>query len=147
MPGKAGGPNLRHRLIDINGDAGAVIFVLASGPTKGWRVQESIIKKSDGSAVVPQGFTIQVPNDSTDLTTGFTETFARPAAIPVTEPDGFPYFENFQWAADHGNNGTGFAGPGNPDTASLAGPTTATVLFKIRSLTATATTVELTEYF
>ena len=146
MPGKAGGPNLRHRLIDINGDAGAIISVLATGPTKGWSVKESIIKKSDGSAVVPQGFTIQVPNDSTDLTTGFTETFAVPQALPAVNPR-FPYFENFQWAADHGNNGTGFAGAGNPDTASLAGPTTATVLFKVRSLTATATTIELTEYF
>ena len=147
MPGKAGGPNLRHRLIDINGSAGALISVLATGPTKGWSVKESIIKKSDGTAVVPQGFTIRVPNDSTDLTTGFTEVFARPAAIPATEPDGFPVFENFQWAADHGNNGTGFAGAGNPDTASLAGPTAATVLFIARSLTATATTLELTEYF
>jgi hypothetical protein len=146
MPGKAGGPNLRHRLIDINGSAGVYISVPATGPTRGWRVQESIIKKSDGSAVTPQGFTIQVPNDSTDLTTGFTETFARPAAAVATEPGDVPFFENFNWATEHGANGDVFGGAGNSNPSSI-GATTATVLFKIRSLTATATTIELTEYF
>jgi hypothetical protein len=147
MPGKAGGPNLRHRLIDINGSAGALVTVLATGPTRGWHVRESIIKKADGSAVVPQGFTILVPNDGSDLTTGFAETFARSAAAPATEPGDFPFFENFNWASEHGANGDVFGGAANATPGSGIDATTATVLFKIRSLTATATTVEVTEYF
>lgn len=146
MPAKNGGPNLTRRLIDINGDAGAFITVYATGPVRAWRVQESIIKLADGSAVTPQGFVIQIPNDGT-AAPGFNTSFARPAASEANEPGEFPYFENWNHISEHGPVGEVFANVGNPTAGSGIGATNAIALFNIRSLTATATTIEIVEYF
>lgn len=146
MPAKNGGPNTNIRLIDINGDAGAFVSILATGPTRAWRIQESIIKQADGSSVTPQGFTIQIPNDGT-AAPGFNTTFARPAASETNEPGEFPFFENWNRISEHGPTGEVMGGPGNATPGSGIGVTVATVLCKIRSLTATATTIEIVEYF
>ncbi|MGA8727379.1 MAG: hypothetical protein WB608_01405 [Terracidiphilus sp.] len=146
MPAKNGGPNLTRRLIDINGDAGALISIIATGPCRGWRITESIIKLSDGSAVTPQGFTIQIPNDGT-AAPGFNTTFARPAASEANEPGEFPYFENWNHISEHGPVGEVFANVGNANPGSGIGATAAIELCRIRSLTATATTIEIVEYF
>ncbi|MGP8225504.1 MAG: hypothetical protein ACLQGT_05050 [Terracidiphilus sp.] len=146
MPGTNGGPNLTRRLIDINGDAGAYVTINATGPTRAWRIQESIVKGADGSAVTPQGFTVLIPNDGT-AAPGFNQVFARPAALIADEPGEFPYFENWNHVAEHGPVGEVMGGPGNANSGSGIGATTATPLCKVRSLTATPTTIEIVEYF
>lgn len=145
MPAKNGGPNLTRRLIDVNGNAGAYVIVNATGPVRGWRIQESIVKGADASAVTPQGYTVLIPNDGT--ANGFTQVFARPAASEANEPGTFPYFENWNHIAEIGPVGEVFGGPGNTTAGAGVGATNATPLCQVRSLTATPTTIEIVEYF
>jgi hypothetical protein len=146
MPAKnPGGPNTNIRLIDINGDAGAFVSILATGPTRGWRIIESILS-AEAAASTPQGFTILIPNDGS-AAPGFNTLFARPAANVADEPGEFPFFENWNRISAHGPDGDVFAGPGNASPGLGITATTPTVLCKIRSLTATVTTIEIVEYF
>lgn len=152
MPGT--GPNLTRRLIDI-GVAGAPTEILATGPTRAWKICESI-RTSANVANTSQGFLVQIPNDGTDTSgveyngvplIGFNTVFGRPAASITDEPGEFPEFENWNRISEHGPYGEVFGGAGNPDAASIGGPTVATLLALVSSLTATATTIEIVEYF
>lgn len=146
MPAKNGGPNLTRRIIDIPGDAAAWLAVYATGPTRGWRFQESIIKSDGVTALSAEGFQIRIPNDGT-AAPGFNQVFQRPAYSTANEPGEFPFFENWNHIAEHGPIGEVFGGPGNANAGSGIGATTATLLFYVKSLTATATSIELVEYF
>ena len=146
MAGKAGGPNLTRRLIDI-GALGAPTNILATGPTRGWVIRESIIT-AEGAANVPQGFQIKIPNDGT--VPGFQTWFQRDAPIqnsmaPVGYSD-FPFFENWNHISEHGPYGEVFGGAGNAQPSSI-GATLATLLALIQSATEAPTTIEIVEFF
>lgn len=138
------GPNLIRRLIAVpaNNDAGGPVSILATGPTRGFRIRESAVTIAN-AAQASQGFEVKIPNDGSAA--GFTTWFARPAfsaSIAPSEQE----FSNYNDASQHGAHGEVFGGAGNPDAASI-GATTATLLAKVQSLTATATTIEIVEYF
>jgi hypothetical protein len=131
---KAGGPNTTIRLIDI-GANGAGTKVYATGPTRGWRVFESVIT-AGGANNAPQGFQIKIPNDNS--ASGFTTWFARAADVP---------FDQRNFISEHAAYGEVFAGPGNATPGLGIGATAATLLCIIQSATATATTIEIVEEF
>lgn len=135
MAGKAGGPNTTIRLIDI-GANGAPTIVLATGPTRGFRVSESVITKATQEANTPQGFQIKIPNDGSAA--GFGYWFARAADVP---------FDQRNFISEHAAYGEVFAGPGNATPGLGIGATTATVLCILQSATANATTIEIVEEF
>ncbi len=143
MAAKNGGPNLVRRIIDV-GVAGAFTPIYATGPTRGWRIWESVLT-AEAAANTPQGFQVQIPNDGTSA--GFTTIFGRSAASVTNEPGDFPSFENWNRIAEHGPVGEVFAGPGNATPGLGIGATTPTHLANVCSLTATATSIEIVEYF
>jgi hypothetical protein len=133
---------MNRYIVDI-GVAGAFTQVFATGPTRAWRFRESILS-NEAATLTPQGFKVKIPNDNTPA--GFTTVFARPAASETDEPGEFPYFENWHHIEAHGPVGTAFGGAGNTEASGI-GTTTATLLFEACSLTATATSIEVEEYF
>ena len=145
MPGKPGSPNLTRRLIDIPGDGAnpAFIPVLATGPVRGWHIQESIVT-AEGVAASAEGFQVKIPNDGSPA--GFQTIFQRPAYSTANAPGEFPFFENWNRISEHGPVGEAMGGAGNIQSSAI-GPTTATLLFYVSSLTGTGTTIELVEYF
>lgn len=145
MPGKAGGPNLVRRVIDLPANSAnpAFIAIFATGPTRGWRVRESIIAADGVTARVSQGYQIKIPNDNSAR--GFAVTFQRPAYSANIAPEDMG-FENWNQISEHGPIGEGFAGAGNSQSAGI-GATQPTVLCYVSSLTATVTSLEIVEYF
>jgi len=147
----AGGPNLRRRLVNV-GIAGAFTAIYATGPTRGWRIEESILTTAP-AANTPQGFEVKIPNDGS--ASGFTTIFGRPAASEANEPGDFPAFENWNRISEHGPYGEAFGSPAQSDPGGGAlgapgagiGNQAATLLAQVCSLTATATTIEIVEYF
>lgn len=134
-------------LLAINGSGGAFTDVQAKSTVRRLVVKESPIK-TDGTAQALQGvLDYQLPND--DSASGFTTTFeavgadtettqgeVEPAKIELGSPIG-----QFKEAGEIiGQLGQPIVGI--PD-GELAG---ATVMMKLRSGTAIATTVEVTEY-
>jgi len=146
MASKAGGPNLVRRIIDIPAANAAAPFIniTATGPARGWRIEESILSAED-VALSAEGFRVKIPNDGSAA--GFTTVFGRPAYSSANEPGTFPFFENWNHISEHGPFGEVFAGPGNATPGSGIGATNATVLCQIGSLTNTATSIEIVEYF
>ena len=142
MAGANGGPNLTRRLIAV-GASGAPTTILATGPCRGWRIQESVVTTGNANQA-QQGFEAQIPNDGT--ANGFTTWFARPLnAVAAFSPND-NFFENWNQISEHGAEGEAFAGAGGASGAGI-GTTAATPLCKVQSLTATATTIEIVEYF
>lgn len=142
MAQKNGGPNLVRRLIAV-GASGAPTQILATGPCRGWRIQESVVTTGN-AAQASQGFECQIPNDGT--ANGFSVWFARPLNTTTAFSPNDNYFENWNQISEHGPYGEVFAGPGGALGAGI-GTTTATLLCNAQSLTATATTLEIVEYF
>lgn len=142
MAGKNGGPNLTRRLIAV-GVNGAPTQILATGPTRGWRIQESTVTTAN-AAQASQGIQVQIPNDGT--ANGLTTWFDRPPnTVAAFSPDD-NFFENWNQISEHGSEGEAFAGPGGAAGAGV-GTLPATVLCNVQSKTATATTIEIVEYF
>lgn len=139
MPGTNGGPNMTRRIIDI-GVSGSPTNIVATGPCRGWIISESLIT-SAGVANTRQGWITRIPNDGT--ANGFTTKFTRAAA---SASDPVPFFENINRISEVGPNGEVFAGPGGAMGAG-GGTTSATKLCDAQSLTATATSIEIVEYF
>ena len=131
---KTGGPNTVVRLIDI-GAKGVPTIVLATGPTRGFSIDESVIT-AEGANNVPQGFQVKIPNDGT--ANGFSYWFARPADVT---------FHQRNFISEHAAHGEVFAGPGNATPGLGIGATDPTVLCILQSATAAGTTVEIVEYF
>lgn len=138
-----GGPNLIRRLIAVAANnAAAPTKVFATGPCRGWRIIESPVNTSN-STQATQGYEVQIPNDNS--ANGFTTWFARPAIVSgVAYPDN--YFENWNRISEHGPTGEAFAGIGGALGAGI-GTTNPTLLCNVQSLTSTATTIEIVEYF
>ena len=146
MPGTQGGPNLIRRIIDIPAanDAGGFKKITALGPCRGWRIWESILK-ADGTATAgAEGFKVKIPNDGSAA--GFQAVFGRPAYVSASEPGEFPSFENWNRIAEHGPTGEVFAGAGGVSGSGI-GTTQPTLLLEIASLTNTATSIEMVEYY
>ena len=143
MPLKTGGPNLTRRLIAV-GVNGAPTAIFATGFTRGWRIIESPGTLA-GGAQTSQGFQVQIPNDNG--ANGFAQWFTRPAVNAAVSPLEV-YFENWNRIAAHGPYGEAFAGPGNATPGlGIAAPTSPTLLANVQSLTATATVIEIEEFF
>lgn len=115
-------PGAKQRLVSINGSGGA--FVIIRATTMCRRVE--VIEDASANAGVKQGLAYQVANDGT--LNGFTNTFA---ADPVDEP---------VVVRDFG------AVIGNGPDASGGFTIPATQVINVRSLSATATVVRVTEY-
>lgn len=143
MPAKNGGPNLTRRLIAV-GINGAPTQILATGPCRGWRIQESTVTAANG-AQASQGIQVQIPNDGSAA--GFATWFDRPPNTVAAFSPNDNFFENWNQISEHGDQGEVFAGPGNATPGSGIPATAATVLANVQSKTATATTIEIVEYF
>lgn len=126
--------NGTQQTIDLNGDGGAYVNILATGPVRRFKIVESLLKADGVTPVVPQGLTFTLFNG--------TQVFQLPPPSTTNEPGNFPAIE----IPDPGD--TSFHGwQGNvmgngPDTPGAGvAPTLATVLAKLRSATGTATSV------
>ncbi len=122
MSGYQGG---KARLVAINGSAGAFVQILATIPCR----RMTVIEDYSANAGVGQGLQYQLPGDN------FTQVFS---IAPQTEPIDLE---------DEGYNG----GPGSilgngPGFITGFGPTTGTPLINVRSASATATIVRVTEF-
>jgi hypothetical protein len=151
MSGKAGGPNLTRRIINV-GVSGTFTSIYATGPTRAWSIRESILTAA-AAANTPVGFQVKIPNDGSAA--GFTTIFGRPAASETNEPGDFPSFENWNRISEHGPHGEvfGSAAQTDPGGGALGAPGSgigtqpATLLAEVCSLTAAATSIEIVEYF
>jgi len=129
--------NGKQRIVDLNGSAGAYVALLATILLRRVVVQESLLT-STGAANTPQGLTYTLP--------GSTQTFQLPVPTTTQEPGEFPKIEipdreDMSFHQAYGN----VIGNG-PDTPGAGvAPTLATTLMTLRSATATATSVLVTE--
>lgn len=131
-------------LLDINGDGGAFVAVLAKSPLRRLVVRESTVT-AEGAANTLQGLIqYRIPNDGTAA--GFTTVFQEAGANDTTSQGevkaaqielGSPNSAVGPWGELIGNG---------PNVICGIGPTPATHLIDLRSGTATGTTVEITEY-
>ena len=138
-PGFAG----QKRIVDINGSGGAFVPILATTTSTRVVIDESQVT-SAGVANVPQGvIDYQIPNDGTP--NGFTTAFRATqgpegvlgaATLPIVL--GNPL--------DGGKRGDIIGQVGQPIAGAGGFVSTATVLIKLRSGSATATSVVVTEY-
>ncbi len=132
-------------LLAINGDAGAFVAVQAKSTVRRLVVEESPIK-TDGTAQTLQGLLqYQIPNDGS--ASGFTTIFA--AVGGNTEAaEGTVVVAKIELGnpvAQIGGLGEIIGQLGQPITG-LTTPAAATTMIQLRSGTATATTVKITEY-
>ena len=131
--------NGTKQIIDLNGSAGALIAILATGPLRRFKITESLVT-SAGVANTPQGLQYTIP--------GSAKTFYLPAPSTTNEPSEFPAIEvpdrdDASFHAAFGN----VLGNG-PDTPGAGvAPTLATTLCSVKSLTGTGTSVEVTQIY
>lgn len=134
-PGYAG----NQRIVDINSDAGAFISILAQSPVRRLKIQESPLTAAGAANTLQGSLEYQLPND--DTANGFTETFEAIGSTgdqwPVKIELGNPVGQIGPWGEVLGN------GPG--PLQGIVGGSVATTLIKIRSGTATATSIMVTE--
>jgi hypothetical protein len=121
----AAGFNGTQQILDIG--AGATINVLATGPVRRIRIDESNVK-ADGSANAKQGIAYLIPNDGT--ASGFTTLFEPDLGESVVLGD-IP--------GDHGPLGSCLGN--GPGFIVGIGATPATILAKVKSATATGTSI------
>jgi hypothetical protein len=127
---KVGGFNGTRTVVDIHA-TGTLTAVLATGPVVYVEVEESQVTAA-GAVNTPQGFQFKLPNDD------FTQLLE---VIPG---------EVMTFGDRHGSH----AGPGSgsilgngPSYIIGIGATAATTLFEAQSLTATATSIVVTQYY
>lgn len=133
QPGFAG----NSYLVDINGDAGAFVAIVARSTVRRLVIEESSIT-AEGVANPLQGtLQYQIPNDGT--TNGFTTVF-QTQQRPIKLPDGDDSPSRMYQGEIIGQLGQPLPGSNPP------GLTTATTMVKVRSGSATGTTVKVTEY-
>ena len=133
QPGFAG----NSYIVDINGDAGAFVAIVARSTVRRLVIEESSIT-SGGAANALQGvLDYQIPNDGT--ANGFTTIF-RAQQEPIKLPDGADTPSRMYQGEIIGQLGQPIVGNNPP------GLTTATTMVKVRSGSATATSVKVTEY-
>jgi len=133
QPGFAG----NSYILDINGDGGAFVNVVARSTVRRLVIEESSIT-AEGAANPLQGvIDYQIPNDGT--ANGFTTVF-RSQQEAIKLPDGADTPSRMYQGEIIGQLGQPIVGANPP------GLTTATTMAKVRSGTATATSVKVTEY-
>lgn len=143
QPGYAG----NQYLLAVNGDAGAFINVVARSTVRRLVIEESTVKP-DGTAQTLQGLLqYKIPNDGTSA--GFTTVFQAAGAntiaaegqvIPAKIELGNKPGQIAAFGEIIGQLGQPIVGNNPP------GNTAATIMAQLRSGTATATTVLVTEY-
>lgn len=124
------GFNGTRQIIDLAA-AGALTDILATGPVKYILVKESQLT-SAGAANVPQGFEYKLPND------GFTQLLET---IPNDVLEIGDISARFNRDGSILGNGPSYI-QGSP-----TGVTPATVLFKAQSAGATATSIEVSQFY
>jgi len=127
---RQGGGNFTKTIIDV-GAAGAPTAILATGPVVYFEIEESQ-ETAAGAANVPQGLNYKLPNDA----------FAH--KIPLIPGDVAGIGDRKARTGEHG--GGSILGNGTSFIIGL-GATAATTIAKIESLTATPTSVILTQYY
>lgn len=128
---RQGGGNFTRTVIDIPGDAGPILAILATGPAVYVEIEESQVT-AENAANVPQGFVYTLPND------GFVQELAVIPGDKASIGDR---------QGKHAGGGFGSI-LGNASSFLIGiGATPATVLFKAQSLTATATSIQVTQWF
>jgi len=132
-PGFAG----NSYLLDINGDGGAFVPVVARSTVRRLVIEESSIT-AEGDANAIQGtLQYQIPNDGTP--DGFTTIF-QTQQESIKLPDGADTPSRMYQGEIIGQLGQPIVGNDPP------GLTTATTMVMVRSGTGTGTTVKVTEY-
>lgn len=137
------GFNGTRQIIDIPADGVVFLPIAATGPVRYIKVKESLLT-AEGAANDPQGFTYKIPNDGS--ANGFTTAF--PVAAPAGSAGGdqqatLELGDPLSLASKYGSP----IGNGEDDLGAGAGTRAATVLFKARSATATATSIEVSQYY
>lgn len=130
----APGFNGTRQIIDIPGDGSAFQAILATGPVRYIKVVESLLT-AEGVANTLQGFNYEIPNDNT--TPGFSQVLNIPPSVVLELGDPMSL---------HGIHGA-LLGNGPNVVVGIIGGTPATTLFTARSQTATATSIEVTQYY
>jgi hypothetical protein len=130
-------------LLDINANTGAFIAVQAKSTVRQLIIVESQIT-AEGAANVPQGvLDYQIPNDGT--ANGFTTVF-RAAQGDNSEAPEAASIELGSRVGQRGSEGEIIGQLGQPIIGQPNGQlTTATTMIKLRSGSATGTTVKITE--
>ena len=140
---------LPPRVVDI-GASGSPTTILATVYCRRWKVRESLVKADGTTANTPQGFSVQVCDNSVTPTKAagtFGPLVRRAAGSTTNEPGDFPEY-NYPEPDDasfHGPLGSIVAR--GPDVLLGVGPVAAQALGKFASLTATATSLEVIEEF
>jgi len=123
-------------IVDLNGSAGAFVNINANAPIRRFKIRESLLT-AEGVANTPQGLQYTLY--------GGTVTLAKPAPSTTNEPSEFPTIEfpdpdDMSFHAEQGYIiGMGPDSPGVGVAPTLVG----TLLASVKSLTATATSVEV----
>jgi hypothetical protein len=127
-------------ILDINGNAGAVTPIYATGPVTKLVIRESVLT-STGANNGPQGLQYQLP--------GSTQWIAIPAASTTNDPGDFPKI-SIPDSEDYGFHaheryviGMGPDSPGAGVPPSVNG----TLLLNIKSLTGTATSIQVDKIY
>lgn len=140
QPGFAG----NKRIVDINGDAGVFVSILAQSTVRRLVVEESTLTSAGGANTLQGILQYQIPND--DTTNGFTTIFqavggqteaAEGTVVPPKIELGSPIAQIMFAGEIIGQVGQPFPG---------GTPVAATTMIKLRSGTATGTSVIVTEY-
>jgi hypothetical protein len=133
-------------VLDINGNGGAIIKVLAKRLCYRYRVTESLLKADGTTLVTPQGLVITDLTGTNRVPAITQATIMLPAPTTTNAPADFPYLEmpNADDAQFHAAYGQPIAR--GPDTPGAGMPSLlAQPLFSVRSATATATSIRVEE--
>ena len=124
-------------ILDINSDAGAFVSILAKSTVRRLEVTESSITAAGAANALQGVLDYLIPNDGS--ANGFTTIF-RSQQEAIKLPDGADSPSRMYQGEIIGQLGQPIVGANPP------GLTTATTMMKIRSGTAAATSVKVTEY-
>ncbi len=124
-------------ILDINSDAGAFVSILAKSTVRRLEVTESSITAAGAANALQGVLDYEIPNDGS--VNGFATIFrAQQGDMPIRL--GSPIADRMYQGEIIGQLGQPIVGANPP------GLTSATTMMKIRSGTATATSVKVTEY-
>jgi hypothetical protein len=133
-PGFAG----NSYILDINGSGGAFTAVVARSTVRQLVIQESQLTSTGAANALQRIIDYQIPNDGTP--NGFTTIFRQAEdGTVVTIEQGSPVGQRGPWGEIIGQLGQPIIGQPNGQL------TTATTMIKLRSGTATGTSVLVTE--
>jgi hypothetical protein len=141
QPGFAG----NRYIVDINGSAGAFVQILAKSPVRRVTIEESPITSAGVNNPLQGLIDYQIPNDNTP--NGFTTVF-RAVGGNTEAAEGQVEVAKIMLGnpiAQHAEGGE-IIGNGPNVIVGMIGGTPATQLANVRSGTATATSVMVTEY-